>query len=126
VYVYKRRRRALEAQDRLSEEEVEVRDLGKGVKGMSIGSVEVEVGILSGLGLGDWVWDVGWSSGCKELAVKRRPIVIPVPGLLSGFGDLISVEEGDQGSRAPNIEVEVEVEVGCWIGSAVIVIAVIA
>jgi hypothetical protein len=53
VYVYRRRRLALEAQDRLSEEEVEVRGLGKGVKGMSIGSVEVEMVILSGLGLGD-------------------------------------------------------------------------
>lgn len=110
--MYKRRRLALGAQDRLFEVEVdvEVRDLGKGVKGMSIGSVEVEVKMLSALG--DWVWDVGWSSGCKELAVKRRPIVIPVPGLLSGFGDLMSVEEGDRGSRAPNIEVEVKVEVG--------------
>jgi hypothetical protein len=126
VYVYKRRRRALEAQDRLSEEEVEVRDLGKGVKGMSIGSVEVEVGILSGLALGDWVWDVGWSPGCKELAVKRRPIVIPtpIPGLWFGFEDLMSVEEGDRGSRAPSIEVKVEV--GGWTGSLFIVIAVIA
>jgi hypothetical protein len=113
VYVYKRRRLALEAQDRLFEVEVdvEVRGLGKGVKGMSIGSVEVEVEILSGLG--DWVWDLGWSSGCKELAVKRRPIVIPIPnpGLWFGFGDLMSVEEGDRGSRAPNIELKAEVEI---------------